>query len=179
MTTDDRPCRVRASEGRDLPAIQAIYAWHVEHGLASFEVEAPGADEIAARRRAVIERGYPYLVAERDGAVVGYAYAGPYRARPGYRYTAENSVYVRHGCEGQGVGKALLATLIEQCAACGVRQIVAVIGDSANHASIGLHQSLGFATVGTLRSVGFKFGRWVDSVVMQRAVGAGGATLPE
>jgi len=170
---------VRPCEDRDVPSLRAIYAHHVLHGLASFEFEPPGEDEMRSRRQAVIERGFPYLVAEIGGDVVGYAYASPYRARPGYRFSVENSIYIRHGWEGRGIGRALLAPLIEQCTAMGMRLMVAVIGDSANHASIGLHKSLGFEMAGNLRSVGFKFGRWVDSVLMTRPLGDGDGTLPE
>jgi phosphinothricin acetyltransferase len=162
---------VRDATAADIPAIQRIYAHHVLHGLASFEETPPSVEEMAARRAAAIERGLPYLVAEFGGAVAGYSYATPYRPRPAYRYTVENSVYVdaaRHRC---GIGRALLAALIERCEAGPWRQMVAVIGDSANAASIGLHERLGFRRVGTLDAVGFKLGRWVDSVLMQREIG--------
>ncbi len=168
-----RPCR----EG-DAAALQAIYAYHVRHGLASFETDPPDRDEMRRRWRTVVERGFPYLVAEHDGEIVGYAYASPYRTRAAYRYSAENSVYVRHGWEGRGIGKSLLAALIEACEAQGLRQMIAVIGDSGNHASIGLHRSLGFAMVGTISAAGYKFGRWVDTVLMQRALGPGAAAPP-
>jgi phosphinothricin acetyltransferase len=133
---------------------------------------------MARRRRAVVDGGFPYLVAERDGRIVGYAYAGPYRSRPAYRNTVENSVYVRAGCERQGIGRDLLRALLAACEGRDFRQVVAVIGDSANAASIGLHRDLGFRMVGTLQAAGFKFGRWVDVVLMQRALGAGDGTLP-
>ena len=174
----DKPL-IRPGTEADVPAVQAIYAHHVLNGLASFEIEPPDSDEMRRRRRAVVERGFPYLVAELDGEVAGYAYAGPYRARPGYRFTCENSIYIRRGLEGRGIGKALLAPLIAGCEAMGMRQMIAVIGDSANRASINLHKSLGFEMAGNLRSVGFKFGRWIDSVLMQRALGPGDGTLPE
>ncbi|WP_328703030.1 GNAT family N-acetyltransferase [Arenibaculum pallidiluteum] len=163
----------------DVAAIQAIYAHHVLNGVASFETEAPSIEEMASRRDAVLARGMPYLVAERDGATVGYAYAGPYRTRPAYRFTVENSVYVAPGFVGQGIGRVLLARLIAECEARGLRQMVAVIGDSANAASIGLHQALGFRQAGLLPAVGFKFGRWVDSVLMQRPLGEADTTPPE
>ena len=166
-------CLVRDSRDDDMARIQAIYAHHVRHGVASFEEEAPSVDEIARRRADVLGRGLPYLVAELQGEVVGYSYASHYRSRSGYRFTVENSVYVDHGLVGRGVGRALLAALIVRCEAGPWRQMIAVIGDSANAASIVLHERLGFSHVGTLRSVGFKFGRWVDSVLMQRALGAG------
>jgi phosphinothricin acetyltransferase len=163
--------RLRPSTEADVPAIRDIYAHHVLHGLASFETDPPDAAEIARRRADALARGYPHLVAEIAGEVAGYAYAGPYRTRPAYRFTAEDSVYVRHGAEGRGVGRALLAELLVGCAGAGVRQVVAVIGDSANHGSIGLHRALGFREVGVLEAVGFKFGRWVDSVLMQKSLG--------
>lgn len=169
---------IRPAEPRDLPGILAIYALAVETGLASFELAAPDLDEMTRRHAAIVGAGFPYLVAERDGAVLGYSYAGPYRPRPAYRFTVENSVYVAETARGQGVGRALIAALIEACAARGIRQMVAVIGDSANDASIRLHASAGFEHAGLMRSVGFKFGRWVDSVLMQRPIGAGDATLP-
>ena len=148
------------------------------HGLASFEESAPGEAELRNRRQAVLALGLPYLVAERAGRIVGYAYATQYRARSAYRHSLENSVYVREGEGGRGIGEALLVALIERCEGGPWRQMVAVIGDSANAASIGLHRKLGFRAVGTLAAVGFKFGRWVDSVLMQRPLGEGDRTLP-
>ncbi len=149
----------------------------MRHGSASFEEEPPSAEELARRRADVLGRGLPYLVAEIDGEVVGYAYASPYRARSAYRFSIENSVYVDHRRHRRGIGRALLAALIERCERGARRQMIAVIGDSANVSSIALHEQLGFRMVGTLRSVGFKFGRWVDTVLMQRELGAGGRTL--
>ena len=169
---------LRAARPEDLPAIQAIYAHHVLHGLASFEEEPPGTEELGRRFRDVTRRGLPYLVAEYGADLAGYGYCAPYRARSGYRHTLEDSVYVRHDMTGRGVGKALLEALIRRCEGLGYRQIVAVIGDSANLASIGVHAACGFLRVGTLRSVGFKFGRWVDSVTMQRPLGPGDASRP-
>ena len=169
---------IRTCEERDVPAITAIYHHHVLHGAASFEIEPPDAAEIARRRRAVIDGGYPYIVAEQGGRVVGYAYASAYRPRPAYRNTVENSVYVEPGRERQGIGRVLLTALLDACERRGFRQVVAVIGDSGNAASINLHASFGFLRVATLRSVGFKFGRWVDSVVMQRPLGPGDSTPP-
>ena len=174
----DQPT-IRPSIEADVASVQAIYAYHVLNGVASFEIEPPDVDEMRRRREAVVERGFPYLVAELGGEVVGYAYAGPYRARPGYRFTCENSIYIRHGMEGRGIGKLLLAPLLAGCETMGMRQMIAVIGDSANYASINLHKSLGFAMAGNLRSVGFKLGRWLDSVFMERALGPGDETLPE
>jgi phosphinothricin acetyltransferase len=169
---------VRASEERDLAAIAAIYSHHVLHGLASFEVEPPDAAEIARRRADALARGLPYLVAELDGRVAGYAYAAPYRARPAYRYTLENSIYIDPGVLGRGAGRVLLEALVEACTRAGYRQLIAVIGDSANTASIGLHAACGFRHAGLLPGVGFKFGRWVDSVLMQRDLGEGKRSLP-
>jgi phosphinothricin acetyltransferase len=169
---------LRAAEPRDAARIAAIYAHHVRTGLASFEVVPPDEAEIGRRLADVRARGLPFLVAEADGRVVGYAYAAPYRARPAYRYTLEDSVYVDRDCAGRGVGRRLLDRLVAECAACGCRQLLAVIGDSANRASIALHEACGFARVGLLPAVGYKLGRWVDSVLMQRALGPGDTTLP-
>jgi L-amino acid N-acyltransferase YncA len=168
-----RPCREA-----DVAAITEIYHHHVLHGAASFEIDPPDAAEIARRRSTVLDGGYPYLVAEQDGRVVGYAYASAYRPRPAYRNTVENSVYVRPGLERQGIGRMLLAALLEACEQRGFRQVVAVIGDSGNEPSIGLHAHLGFRMAGTLKSAGFKFGRWIDIVLMQRALGPGDDTPP-
>ena len=162
----------------DLAAIHAIYVHHVLNGLASFEEEPPAADELRRRYEDVRLRGLPYLVAMLGDTVAAYGYCALYRSRSAYRYTLEDSVYVRHDLHGRGIGKALLAELIRQCESLGYRQLIAVIGDSANAPSIGLHQSLGFLRVGTLRSAGYKFGRWVDSVLMQRALGVGDAEKP-
>jgi len=151
----------------------------VLHGLASFEEEAPSSDELLRRYDDVTRRALPYLVADVEGTIAGYGYCSLYRSRSAYRYTLEDSVYVRPGSEGRGVGGALLAELIRRCEAAGYRQLVAVIGDSANAASIGLHASQGFLHAGTLRSTGFKFGRWVDSVIMQRPLGPGDASPPK
>jgi L-amino acid N-acyltransferase YncA len=165
---------VRACEERDMPAIAAIYSHHVLHSPATFELEPPGVEEMSARRTRLLENGFPYLVAELDGVVLGYAYAGPYRTRPAYRFTVENSVYVHPDSLRQGVGRQLMAVLLAVCAQRGFHQVIAVIGDSANLPSIRLHERLGFSPVGTLRGVGFKFDRWYDSVLMQRELGAGG-----
>jgi L-amino acid N-acyltransferase YncA len=170
LAATKRNCTIRDSCEADIPRVQAIYAFHVLHGLASFEEEPPSIDELHRRRADVLERRLPYLVAEMDREVVGYSYAVPYRSRPAYRFTTENSVYVDHCLTGRGIGRSLLCALISRCTEAGCHQMVAVIGDSANIASIGLHKRLGFLHVGTLRAVGFKFGRWVDSVLMQRAL---------
>jgi L-amino acid N-acyltransferase YncA len=169
---------VRASRDEDVARITAIYAHHVRHGTASFELEPPDAAEMARRRAGVLELGLPYLVAERERRVVGYAYAGAYRPRPAYRFTVEDSIYVDHALTGAGIGRALLPVLIEQCTTAGRRQMIAVIGDSAQTASIRLHAAFGFRMVGTVENVGFKFGRWLDSVLMQRPLGEGAETLP-
>jgi phosphinothricin acetyltransferase len=169
---------VRPAAPEDAPAIHAIYSHHVLRGLASFEEEPPALDEIRRRFGAVHARGLPWLAAEDAGQVLGYAYCAPYRERSAYRYSLEDSVYDRDGQQGRGIGKALLARLIAESETLGYRQIVAVIGDSANIGSIALHASLGFERAGTLRSVGFKFGRWVDSVFMQRPLGPGDGSLP-
>jgi L-amino acid N-acyltransferase YncA len=164
---------IRDSAEADLTAIQRIYAHHVLHGLASFEEEPPTVAELARRRAEVLARGLPHLVAEQGGDVVGYSYASPYRARAAYRFSIEDSVYVAEGLSGSGIGRALLTALIAKCEAGGWRQMVAIIGDSGNAASITLHERLGFRMVGTFRAIGFKHGRWVDSVLMQRALGVG------
>lgn len=170
---------VRASEERDLASITAIYAHHVLHGLASFELEAPDAAEMGRRRAGVLALGLPYIVAELDGRVIGYAYAAPYRDRPAYRYTLEDSIYIASDARGRGAGRILLEALIAACARAGYRQLIAVIGDSANQASIGLHAACGFNHAGLLPGVGFKFGRWVDSVFMQIALGEGERSPPD
>ena len=169
---------IRDAEDGDLPVVQAIYAHHVLTGLASFEETAPDLDEMRRRYAAIRAAGYPYRVAALGGDVKGYAYAAAYRARPAYRHTVENSIYVAPDAVGHGLGRLLLADLIERCTERGFRQMVAIIGDSANRPSIELHAKLGFLEVGTIQSCGFKFGRWVDSVIMQRALGAGDSTLP-
>ncbi|MEQ8398640.1 N-acetyltransferase family protein [Thalassobaculum sp.] len=161
----------RDSREADLGAIQQIYAFHVLHGLASFEEVPPSVEELGRRRQDVLRSNLPHLVAEFGGTIVGYSYASPYRQQPAFRHTIENSVYVRNGYHGHGIGRALLAALIARCELGPWRQMVAVIGDTENHASIGLHAAFGFRPAGTVRSVGFKFGRWVDSVLMQRALG--------
>jgi len=163
----------------DLEAIREIYSHHVLEGLASFENVPPDLAEMTRRRDAVVAEGYPYRVAVQDGKVKGYAYASSYRSRPGYRYTVENSVYVDVETHRQGIGRLLLEDLIELCTAKGYRLMIAVIGDSDNNSSIGLHENLGFEKSGTIKSVGFKFGRWVDSVIMQLPLGKGDKTLPK
>ncbi len=170
---------IRPSRDADVPAIAAIYAHHVETGTASFETVAPDEAEMRRRRSALIERRYPWLVAELEGEVCGYAYAGPYRTRPAYRHSVEDSVYVRSSMQRRGVGGALLRALVRACTNLGFRQMVAIIGDSAQAASIGLHRAAGFEMVGTLRNVGYKHDRWLDTVFMQLALGEGARTPPE
>ena len=170
--------RLRPAVAGDIAAIHGIYEHHVLKGLASFEEVPPSTDELLRRHREVTGQGLPYIVAELGKEIAGYGYCALYRSRSAYRYSLEDSVYVRHGMHGRGVGSALLAELIRRCEGLGYRQLVAVIGDSAHAASIGLHASLGFLRVGTLRSVGFKFGRWVDSVIMQRPLGPGDSSAP-
>lgn len=166
---------IRPSVEADLPAIIAIYDHHVRTSLATFELEPPDLAEMARRRAVLRDKGLPWLVAELDGAVVGYAYAGPYRSRPAYDRTLEDSIYVRADCVGRGIGRALLEPLIEQCAALGYGQMVAVIGGGPddNPGSAALHRACGFRQIGVLEAVGWKFGRWVDSLLMQRALGPG------
>jgi phosphinothricin acetyltransferase len=159
-------------------AITHIYRAAVLHGTGTFELVPPDAAEMAGRRDALEAGGYPYVVAEREGEVVGYAYAGAYRARPAYRNTVENSVYVREDARNGGIGRSLLERLIEDATRCGFRQMVAVIGDSDNTGSIRLHEAAGFTLTGVLRSVGWKHGRWLDTVVMQRGLGIGDAKTP-
>lgn len=169
---------LRPAESGDLAAVATIYAHHVLHGVASFEIEPPDAAELTRRHHAVVAAGLPYLVAEAGGSVIGYAYASRYRERPAYRFTVEDSIYVAPGAGRRGIGRALLGALIDRCGDLGYRRMVAVIGDSANIASIGLHARLGFRVAGVLPSVGFKHGRWVDSVMMERALGDGDLSPP-
>mgnify|MGYP001423431543 CR=1 FL=1 len=171
--------RIRPSTEDDVGAIAAIYGHHVLHGTGSFETEPPEVEEMRRRRADILVRGLPYLVAEGEGgAVLGYAYASAYRPRAAYRNTVEDSVYVRHDAIGRGIGRLLLAELIARCEARGLRQMVAVVGDSANLASVRLHQAFGFRLVGTLTSVGRKHGRWLDTVLLQRPLGEGDGTAP-
>jgi phosphinothricin acetyltransferase len=170
---------LRPATAGDLAALREIYAGHVLHGSASFEEVPPDLAEFERRWRSIAELGLPYLVACEHERVLGYAYAGPYRPRSAYRFSVEDSVYLDPGAIGRGIGRQLLAAVIDGATAAGKRQMLAVIGDSANRASIALHAALGFSAVGTFRAVGFKFGRWVDTVLMQRALGAGEASLPQ
>lgn len=169
---------LRPSQDGDIAAIAAIYGHHVLYGVASFEEVPPAPDEIGRRRRDVLDRGLPYLVAERGGRVVGFCYAAPYRMRSAYRFTLEDSIYIDATEIRRGLGRALLSALIERCGGLGYRQMVAVIGGREQWPSIRLHEALGFAQVGLLPAVGFKFGDWVDIVLMQRALGPGDETPP-
>lgn len=174
--------RLRDAEEADFGAIQAIYAHHVLHGLGSFEETPPETAELLRRWRSVRDAGLPYLVCTPEddgGAIAGFAYAAPYRPRPAYRYAVEDSVYVDPDRPRRGIGRRLLSALIARCTELGMRQMIAVIGDSRNHGSIGLHASLGFAQVGCLPAVGFKHGRWVDVALMQLPLGVGAETLPQ
>jgi L-amino acid N-acyltransferase YncA len=169
---------IRPSAPADIAAVHAIYSHAVIHGTASWELTPPEPAEMAARREALLAGGYPYLAAERDGRVVGYAYAGAYRPRAAYRATVEDSIYIHPQAAGQGVGKALLSALLAACEARGFRQMIAVIGDGygASRASLRLHESAGFTLLGVAREIGFKHGRWLDQVLMQKSLGAGSST---
>ena len=169
---------LRPATPADIPAITAIYRPAVVTGTASFELEPPGEEEMLRRFRSITDAGYPYFVAELDGRVAGYAYASAYRTRPAYRFTVENSVYIAPDAQGKGIGRALLAALIDTCTAQGLRLMVAIIGDSAQFASISLHRRAGFKFCGTIHSVGYKFGRWLDSVVMELPLGEGDTSAP-
>ena len=169
---------IRPATLADVTAITRIYAQSVSTGTASFELEPPDEAEMARRMQALFDGGYPYIVAEIGGAIAGYAYAGSYRPRPAYRFSVEDSIYVDPSAQRRGAGRLLLERLIEECERRGFRQMVAVIGDSAQTPSIELHRALGFRMVGTVENVGYKFGRWLDSVNMQRALGPGATTKP-
>lgn len=169
---------IRDATGHDIPDIAAIYRQYVLGGLGSFEVEPPPPEELDRRRLALQDSGYPYYVAEMAGRVAGYAYAGPYRPRVAYRHTVEDSIYVSADAGRQGIGSALLDRLIADCTNLGYRQMIAVIGDSANTGSVRVHEKAGFARVGFLPSVGFKLDQWVDSILMQRPLGEGDTTKP-
>ncbi len=164
---------VRPSRAEDLPAITALYGWHVEHGTGTFELDPPDAAEMTRRRDDVLAKGLPWLVLELSGRVEGYAYANAFRPRPAYRFCLEDSLYLAPGTAGKGFGRLLLLELLSRCEEAGARQIVAVIGDSANAGSVGVHRALGFAPVGTIAAAGWKFGRWLDVVMMQKSLGAG------
>jgi phosphinothricin acetyltransferase len=169
---------IRLASPADIPEIQAIYAHHVLNGAGTFEEAPPSIEEMTARHHAIVSRGWTYIVATDATGVVGYAYFSQIRDRSAYRFCAEDSIYVRDDVRGQGVGKALVQRLLDEAEACGFRQMVAVIGDSDNVGSIGVHASLGFQRVGLLRASGFKFNRWVDTVYMQRPLGRGDSDIP-
>jgi L-amino acid N-acyltransferase YncA len=170
---------IQPATDADLPAITEIYEHAVLHGTATFELIPPDLAEMTRRFKALMDGSYPYLAAALEGRVIGYAYAGPYRPRPAYRFTVENSVYLASAIHRRGIGTQLLQRLIAGCEARGHRQMIAVIGDSANAGSVGVHTRCGFAMIGTHPNVGFKFGRWLDTVMMQRALGEGATTLPD
>ncbi|HEU5016558.1 MAG TPA: GNAT family N-acetyltransferase [Pseudolabrys sp.] len=172
------PHAIRPATLADVSAIARIYAYAVETGTASFELTAPDETEMARRMIALIEKDFPYLVLEMDGRVAGYAYAGPYRPRPAYRFTVEDSIYIAPSMQRRGLGRGLLEALVAVCTDRGFRQMIAVIGDSEQAASIAVHAAAGFYYVGTFPHVGFKFGRWLDTVLMQRALGPGSTKEP-
>jgi len=178
MTGDKLAVVLRAAEPDDFAAIHDIYRHHVLNGLASFEVEPPDRAELERRHADVRARQLPYLVALHDGRLIGYAYAGPFRTRPAYRFTVEDSIYIAPDAIGRGVGRALLSALIERCSALDLRQMIAVIGDSGNQGSIALHRALGFGQPFVLEGAGYKFGQWVDIVLMQRPLGPGAGAPP-
>jgi len=169
---------IRPATEADLPFITEIYEHAVRYGTATFELIPPDLAEMTRRFRALTENGFPYLVAAVDGSVIGYAYAGPYRPRPAYRFTVENSIYLKPAIHRRGIGLLLMQRLLRECEARGYRQVVAVIGDSANAGSIGVHGKCGFQMIGTHPNVGRKFGRWLDTVMMQIALGEGASTVP-
>ena len=170
---------IRPSTPADLPAITAIYGWNVLNGTGTFELDPPDEVEMARRRDDVLAKGLPWLVAERDGVVLGYAYANHFRPRKAYRFCLEDSIYLAGDAKGQGLGRLLLTELMARCEAAGARQMLAVIGDSANLGSIGVHRTLGFEHVGVMKAAGWKFDQWRDVVVMQKALGNGSATAPK
>jgi phosphinothricin acetyltransferase len=173
------PPEIRPATEADLPCVTEIYEHAVLHGTATFELIAPDLAEMTRRFRTLIDAGFPYLVAAIDDEVIGYAYAGPYRPRPAYRFTVENSIYLKPATHRRGIGLTLLKRLLLECEARGHRQMIAVIGDSANAGSIGLHRRCGFQMIGTHPNVGLKFGRWLDTVMMQLSLGEGATTVPK
>lgn len=173
------PLKIREATLADMPAVQALYAHYVLNELATFELVPPSLEEMCARRQAILDTGLPYLVAELNGGIVGYAYAATYRPRPAYRYTVEDSVYLSPGHTGQGIGAALLAEVIRRCERGPWRQMVAVITQGGTNGSADMHRKLGFVEVGRMPDVGYKFNRWVGTLVMQRALGEGGKSSPQ
>lgn len=170
---------IRPSRDEDVPTIAAIYTHHVQNGTGTFETEAPTVADMAARRADVLAKQLPYLVAERDGQLLGFAYCNWFKPRPAYRFSAEDSIYLAEAARGQGVGRQLLAELSQAAERAGVRKLIAVIGDSANAGSIGVHRGQGFTAVGVLKDCGWKFGKWLDVVLMEKPLGAGSTTAPE
>ncbi|HEY9223385.1 MAG TPA: GNAT family N-acetyltransferase [Variovorax sp.] len=173
------PLTIRPSHDEDVAAIAAIYAHHVLNGTGTFETDPPSPADMAARRADVLAKQLPYLVAERDGRILGFAYCNWFKPRPAYRFSAEDSIYLADAARGQGVGSQLLAALSQAAEAAGVRKLIAVIGDSANAGSVGVHRAQGFTHVGVLKDCGWKFGQWLDVVLMEKALGAGSTTRPE
>ncbi len=169
---------IRTATPADIPAITRIYAHAVAHGTASFEIVSPDEAEMAHRQRTLLDGGYPYIAATSDGTLLGYAYAGPYRPRVAYRFSVEDSIYIDPQAQRRGIGRLLLDRLIAESEQRGFRQMIAVIGDSAQTASIELHRAAGFRLIGNIENVGYKFDRWLDSVLMQRALGPGATTAP-
>lgn len=170
---------IRPSQTEDIPAIAAIYARHVLHGTGTFEIDPPSPNDMAQRRLDVLAKGLPYLVAAKGDQVLGFAYCNWFKPRPAYRFSAEDSIYLADEAMGQGLGRALLAELMAQAEKAGVRKLIAVIGDSANHGSIGVHRSAGFSMVGVLKSCGWKFDQWLDVVMMDKALGLGDTSAPQ
>ncbi|MFI4927227.1 MAG: GNAT family N-acetyltransferase [Burkholderiales bacterium] len=170
---------LRSSTDADVPAFTAIYGHHVTHGTGTFETTPPTQQDMAARRADVLAKGLPYLVAELEGRVVGFAYCQWFKPRPAYRFSAEDSIYLDPRAAGRGLGRALLEELTARAQACGIRKLIAVIGDSGNAASIGVHRAVGFRHVGTIEACGWKFGRWLDIVLMEKSLGQGSRTPPE
>ena len=170
---------IRASRDEDVPAITAIYAHHVLNGTGTFETIPPTPEDMAARRADVLSKEMPYRVAEQDGQILGFAYCTWFKPRPAYRYSAEDSIYMADGARGQGAGKQLLAALAKEAEAAGIRKLIAVIGDSANQGSVRVHEAIGFSPVGVLKSCGWKFGKWLDVVLMEMPLGVGDSTSPE
>jgi len=173
------PLTIRPSRDADVPAIAAIYAHHVLNGTGTFETDPPSTDDMATRRADVLSKQLPYLVAERDGRILGFAYCNWFKPRPAYRFSAEDSIYLAEAARGQGIGSQLLAALSQAAEDTGVRKLIAVIGDSANAGSIGVHRAQGFSQVGVLKDCGWKFGQWRDVVLMEKSLGAGSTTAPE
>ena len=174
----ENPTLIRSATAGDLSQITRIYGYSVSHDTASFELDPPVESEMAMRWQNSVSGGFPYLVAERDGGVIGYAYAGPYRPRPAYRWSVEDTIYISSKAQGMGVGKLLLSRLVDDCTSLGFRQMIAVIGGSNRAASIGLHQAMGFQFSGKLQDIGWKQGEWLDVITMQKPLGRGGEIAP-